>query len=81
MTTITTRHINEAATTDELLDLMQDAASERGCELSDDSFAEQAVFYREEAKGAQIEVEEAASMEELAALLDAAEQRWQEIEA
>lgn len=81
MQNITVRHINEAATTDELLDLMQDAASERGCELSNDSFAEQATFYRNEAKGAQIEINEAAAMEELAALLDAAEQRWQEIEA
>lgn len=81
MQNITVRHINEAATTDELLDLMQDAAGERGCELSNDSFAEQAAFYRAEAKGAQIEINEAAAMEELAALLDAAEQRWQEIEA
>lgn len=81
MQNITTRHINEAATTDELLDLMQDAASERGCELSDDSFAEQADFYREESKVAQVEVEQSASMEELAAMLDAAEQRWQEIES
>lgn len=81
MQNITTRHINETATTDELLDLMQDAAGERGCELSNDSFAEQAGFYRDEAKGPQIEVEEAAAMVELASLLDAAEQRWQEIEA
>lgn len=81
MITITTRHINEAATTDELLYLMQDAAGEHGCELNDDSFLEQAIEFEQQAKGPQVEVDEAATMEELAQLLRAAEERWQEIEA
>ncbi|MGM0927577.1 MAG: hypothetical protein ACQEXC_14320 [Pseudomonadota bacterium] len=80
MNTITTRHINEAATTDELLDLMQDAAGQRGCELSDDSFLEQAIEFEQQAQHPQVEIDEAAAMEELAQLLRAAEERWQEIE-
>lgn len=78
---ITTRHINEAATTDELIDLMEDAAGERGCELSDDSFTDQAIEFEQQANGPQVEAEESAAMEELAQLLRAAEQRWQEVEA
>ena len=78
---ITTRHINEAKTTEELLDLMEDAAGEHGCELHDDGFAEQAEEFEQQANGPQVEVEEAASMEELAQLLRAAEQRLQEVEA
>lgn len=77
---ITTRHINEATATDELISLMEDAAGERGCELNDDGFAEQAAEFEQQANGPQVEVEEAASMEELAQLLRAAEQRWQEID-
>lgn len=78
---ITTHRINECTTTDELHDLMHDAVVDFLQEpllLRDNAgFYEQADKWREEAANAS--ADDAAAMEELANLFDAAEQHLQEL--
>lgn len=78
---ITTHHINECTTAEELHDLMHDAVVDflqAPLLLRDDAaFSEQADKWREEAANAS--ADDAAAMEELANLFVAAEEHLQEV--
>ena len=76
---ITINDIKSAATTNELDNLVEKAASERNCELdSGSTYAESAEWFRDEAPKAG---NGESSMEELADIMDAAETRWNELES
>lgn len=76
---ITVQDIQNATTTNELDGLVNQAASERNCELDNSStYAESAEWFAEEAPKAG---NGEADMEELADIMSAAETRWHELEA
>lgn len=73
-----TYEINRASTQEELETLLENAASERNCELSSDlTYLEQAEFFESEAPRAGNGEE---GMLEMAEILRAAESKWFDLE-